>query len=639
MKRFTCFLLVLLLAACPGCRDAGPDGDQDKAVLQKIDLFLKDAGTIFEKVESSIKGDLKTAKQNLDSMRKNLESGAAREAQEKAYVTRKKVAELNALLKQLEEMEKAVNLIPTRGSSRIDQTIAAAQHYFAKSTSVLEDLIALFTFRLDVDALMESVDSFDTDSYTDLGLMSTDLYNLVDETFDKVKALACPVFMQPTYAKYLELGESLKAATESLITVVQLLSEGIADHLRLDAIFNTLDRVFIQDLKFRIRLTEETVFQHERILERLRTGLFLLHDELKSNIRLLLASPEDGKAAVQNSDWTEYSYLRAEKKVTVNFKHPEAVYPSLYPSVDSLVILTATVEGEDTDILLKVEIPGFTQTYEQKLTLTEQITTFYIKPPPLTGELNLSSSKDAQIVVSLTDLESGRCYAQESIPIKLMSQYDFILWEDEFGSSNLDNAMAWLTPESNGILDLKRKAITWLNEATDGQFNSFQGYQLCALFGPEEYYMNVLYQVLGIQGAMSDMGVRYNMGAFSMTQGLHQRVLLPDDVLLSRSGVCIETALVMASALLSADMHVMLVFPPGHAQVAVETWWNTGEYFLIETTVLPFNQGDDPDRVIGYLSPEEWAEYLVDPWGDGSGPCYVVDCEFATKLGLLPLNR
>ena len=138
---------------------------------------------------------------------------------------------------------------------------------------------------------------------------------------------------------------------------------------------------------------------------------------------------------------------------------------------------------------------------------------------------------------------------------------------------------------------------------------------------------------------MSDMGVRYNVGAFSMTEGHHQRVLLPDDVLYSQSGICIETSLLMASALQSLGMHVMLVFPPGHAQVAVETWSGSGEYYLIETTVLPYTAEDELSNVVIYMDSAEWEAYLVDPWNNGSGPCYVVDCDFATKLGITALNN
>jgi len=336
---------------------------------------------------------------------------------------------------------------------------------------------------------------------------------------------------------------------------------------------------------------------------------------------------------------TAYSYLTDAKEVVVDFNYAKTVYPSLYPSMDSVVNFHATSEGGNTQVLIRAEIPGFTQVYEQKLTLTEQITQFYIKPPVLTGQLNLDSSKDAQIIFSVTDVDTGKPYVQESAPIKLMSKYDFILWEDEFGEYSLDNALAWLTPESDGILELRRNAIDWLDNATDGRFNTLQGYQYSSLFGPDEYYKNVLFQILGLQGAMSDMGVRYNVGAFSMTEGQHQRVLLPDDVLSSKSGICIETSLVMASALQSAGMHAMLIFPPGHAQVAVETWQGSGEYYLVETTVLPFTAYDDYANVVRYMDSDEWLDYLSDPWQNGSGPCYVLDCDLATKLGIVALTN
>lgn len=341
----------------------------------------------------------------------------------------------------------------------------------------------------------------------------------------------------------------------------------------------------------------------------------------------------------QSMPAVEYSYLSIEKAVDIDFKYPEAIYPSLYSSMDSVLNFHATSEGGNTEVLVKVEIPGFTQAYEQKLTLTEQITQIYVKPPVLTGYLDLSSSKDAQIIFSVTDTSTGNPYVQESVPVKLMSKYDFILWEDEFGASNMDNALAWLTPESEGILELRRRAISWLDDATDGAFNTLAGYQYSSLFGPDEYYNNVLYQVLGLQGAMSDMGVRYNVGAFSMTEGAHQRVLLPDDVLYSQSGICFETSLVMASALQSLGMHVMLVFPPGHAQVAVETWDGSGEYYLIETTILPYTAEDAYSSVVQYMDSAEWEAYLADPWGGGSGSCYVVDCDFATKLGITALSN
>ena len=134
-----------------------------------------------------------------------------------------------------------------------------------------------------------------------------------------------------------------------------------------------------------------------------------------------------------------------------------------------------------------------------------------------------------------------------------------------------------------------------------------------------------------------------------MTAGQH--ILFPDQVLERKTGLCIETSLVIASALQSMGMHTCLVFPPGHAQVAVESWEGSGNWFLIETTILPNENSDFTDEAnaimtnwdmqydnqpIACLTKEEWAAYLTADQNDAGDDCYVLDCGDGALLGMTP---
>ena len=121
--------------------------------------------------------------------------------------------------------------------------------------------------------------------------------------------------------------------------------------------------------------------------------------------------------------------------------------------------------------------------------------------------------------------------------------------------------------------------------------------------------------------------MHYNMEPYSF--GANQRVLPPAEVLSSRSGICIETALPVASALQSANMNAMIIITPSHAQVALETWEGSGEYDLLETTKLPFTAEEADINVFCSLpTADEWKEYL-----DRDG-AYVIDCALASSLNI-----
>ena len=332
-----------------------------------------------------------------------------------------------------------------------------------------------------------------------------------------------------------------------------------------------------------------------------------------------------------------YSYQSSSPEAVINIETIDSVFPSNYRSIEMLATFTGYCNYGEMDVLIEVEVPGFTQPYRQMVTLGRQVEKIRIVPPLITGDINLNSQKAAQLVYSVTDSDSGKLLIQESKNITLYSKYD-INWSDGVNTdAYTDNVLAWLTPDAPEIVELKRDAIDYLSYITDGALQMLVGYQDAGVF--DDLSMNTWAQVIAIQGAISDIaGVRYNNSGFSMDA--QQRVLLPADVLQTRSGICIETSMLMASALESTGMNCMLVFPPGHAQVAVEIWPGTGEYYLIETTVLPMEMNYDGwNSVVYYLDQDEWWGYLS---GEGSftlGECYVLDCELGAKLGIRAMTN
>ncbi len=345
-------------------------------------------------------------------------------------------------------------------------------------------------------------------------------------------------------------------------------------------------------------------------------------------------------------DGYEFEYVRTGK-ISINYDTVDTIYPSLYNSYDAFLVIKTGCASGTRKILVEAEIPGFTQNYKETFTLDSAYTEIYVKPPALTGDLNLSAAKDAQINVTVSNSD-GTLIEAKTFPVTIKSKYDFEWYSDEYGVATKDNILCFLTPEAPAISELKRLAIDHISSITNGQMESFVGYQNTKW---NNHYVGTYLQAAGIMRALYESGVRYNMDSFSLS-GSNQHILFPEEVLEQKSGLCIETSLVVASALQSAGMHVFLIFPPGHAQVAVEVWngsgddaTGTGNYFLIETTALSEdsnnqsvfeenanalldykNAGTGP---ITYYNHDSWRKYLTDD-------TYVIDCGDSGTLGLTP---
>lgn len=528
---------------------------------------------------------------------------------------------------EVKKLMKDVGKIKKSETDEVTMTVDAAEEYFERLLSCLSDLDSIMTFYLDENKAMDPVLYYNVDDYGDDSLAMIDgLYVALDDTITNFKALtSCPEYMQESFDIYIDKVAIYLKMLESWYYGISL-----ADPLREQSGYQLYDRQNIEVLKYEVELYELIDLQYEKVGERLSGSIRTLQDEILKNCDVL------DKADEEMPD-IDYIYLDAEPEVTIDYQTVDTIYPSLYGAMDYVIDLTATAENGEVEVLVTAGIQGFTQEYQQKATVTEQVTKLLIKPVILTEQLDLGSAKDALLNFSVTESESGKVLIQESITINLMSIYDFMLSNDEFGRVSRENVLAWMTPESEGILELRRNAISWLDTWSGGSINSLIGYQDYGLF--DDPALNTYIQIVGIQAAISEMGVRYNMGAYSLSEGVNQRVLLPDDVLSSKSGICIETSILFATAIQSADMHSMIIFSPGHAQVAVETGYGSGSYYLVETTMLPFYGTDEEmTSLITEYTSEEWAAFLEDPWGDGSGAAYVVDCDLLQTLGIRAIS-
>ena len=111
-------------------------------------------------------------------------------------------------------------------------------------------------------------------------------------------------------------------------------------------------------------------------------------------------------------------------------------------------------------------------------------------------------------------------------------------------------------------------------------------------------------------------------------------------------------------------MHPLIILSPGHAQVAVETYSGSGNYFLIETTTLPYDglnlklsetepafyngllasaKTETGDRYYWTLNgtSDEWETYFnyISDGSDEFGGVFVIDCNLQPVMGIQGLEN
>jgi hypothetical protein len=505
--------------------------------------------------------------------------------------------------------------------SSIDgNTMAAVKEYFVRMESSLGSLQSVLMFFQSVQNSWAPLNSLSS-SFTDENTMLNAYQRAVKEWEDNLSKVECPSYMKYAYAKYTKTVGLFDELLEYRKNAVL-----IGDTVRDWSAYFMYESMMNEEINYRLMLYDDIQMQFEKVGERLKGSIALLGKELI----------EASKASNQDLGSYKYTYQQNKYDIDINYNAVNTIYPSLYKTMDSIINLTGISDNGNVNILIRAEIPGFTQVYEQMVTLTPQMTQFFVHPPMLTGDLDLSSARDAQIKLKITNFDSNSPILVKDIPIEIKSRNDVFYENNDFivGFGTCYNFLPFLSPEEKSIVDLKRTAIDELIKMTSNKqlgvpsIDFFGGYTGISGYANEDV---TKYQVLALQKAMSDMGVRYNKTVFSSSDAT-QRVAYPEEVLSTKSGICIETSLLMASALQSAGMHCLLIFPTGHAQVAVETWEGSGEYFLIETTILPVKESNQ-DMIVQYMTRSQWYDY-INSGTDGRG-CYVVDCGFAKLLNYL----
>ena len=340
----------------------------------------------------------------------------------------------------------------------------------------------------------------------------------------------------------------------------------------------------------------------------------------------------------------QYTSLEKEPEINVEYEVTDNIFPLMYNRLDSIMEFSASTTSGEKEIEISAEIPGFTQKYEKKFKISEQITQFYIHPALLTGDLDLDSGKQAQVNLIVTDTETGTILVKDTAPVYLKSMHDIPIGYSsaEWNYSVYDNFLSVLSPEDEAIDILIRKAADEMKRITTdvyGEENASEvmsGYQD---YGYGDYGYGTYYQLMSLQLAMSDLGVKYIQSNYSSseTDVALQRVKLPADVLETQSGLCVETSVYIASALQELGMNAFLVMPPGHCQVAVEAWPNTGVYYILETTVLPVDLSNIY-KIVGSYRAEQLENYIVN-YNNRNDFCYVLDCSLAPALGFTKTNN
>ena len=314
-------------------------------------------------------------------------------------------------------------------------------------------------------------------------------------------------------------------------------------------------------------------------------------------------------------------YIYNESLITA-FYH---LYGSVLDDFARIHLVNAT--GDSATIQVETGIEGYSATASSTVVVApgEKVT---IRQNPRLNTRSvqeLNSRRPGNFFIRATQLKDGEdeVLLNDTVEITVFSRRDFI-WvggfppEDEFKLY-----AAWVTPNDPAVEELLRRAADYT--ASDIVTSGYGG-----VMNDEEG--TVWDRLQAIWKAQEEYGIIYVSTMVTFSEGYNQRIRTPYDVLDQKSGNCIETTLLYASAAEALGLESAIILIPGHAYIAVRTDQTNAQYYFIETTLI--GRASFEDAVAAGLY--NWEETKPRLEAGDSG-YYWINLSEARDMGVLPM--
>ena len=285
MKRIVGITLVLLLLLA-GCTNpnAGLAGDLNM-IAQSVKASAENSEAIIGIAQWQLDESAAYQKQYDIYRKSGNESDKPPDSDPKEI--KAKYDELNAQMAQIDSLSAKVDVLKPKDDKSYDDTVAAAQSYFAALKSAGGDMKIIFDYYFDMQDALEPFADFSAAEST-TGLQDYALYagQLSQVTAQAQKALAaveCPDFIRDSHDKLKARIDEFQAFCQDFSIAVQM-----GDPLRLASSQYRANRLSIMIDECDANLTDDFNLQFGQVIKRLNGRVATLRGELEANTSTLL---------------------------------------------------------------------------------------------------------------------------------------------------------------------------------------------------------------------------------------------------------------------------------------------------------------------------------------------------------------
>lgn len=268
------------------------------------------------------------------------------------------------------------------------------------------------------------------------------------------------------------------------------------------------------------------------------------------------------------------------EEIKVEWSVKERVLPMVYFGENKKLVELKVSSQTYGKLRTELEVPGIIKKEIREFDIAPGSRIYYLDPDiSEEGYRGLENSHNVDLilkVVSLEDNKEEKVLVEANKSVLFLARGDMI-WKDD-GVDNSKYIVRLINKDRPEIAELIRKAADHMKELGSEQD------AMVGVLGDEKEQQRQMEAIF--TAIRKDYAVRYVLAPVSYDDASIQHIKYPEEVLNTKSGLCIELAALVAAALESLDIRSVLVLTNTHAWVGMETGSRSDKFVFIETTAL-----------------------------------------------------